>query len=341
MIPWTAPGWARALRELGAEVFEWDWTPLHSRGLPGRLEQRFMIGPGIARANRALLRVARQHKPDVVLLYAAWPITAETVKTLAKDFWVAGYHNDNPFGGFGGKAYFRLWKGAMPHYHSHHVFRPVNVADYRRAGVERVKVLLPFYLPWLDEPVELTPEERVQYRSEIIFVGHAEADNRIECVEAVVSAGLPFKISGEEKYWRRYLSEGVRRRLPPIRPVLGSAYRKTIAGARISLAFFSKSNRDECTFRSFEIPAVGGFLLAERTPTMQQLYREGQEVELFSSPQELVDKCRYYLAHDTERERVAAVGHARCLSSGYDIVSRMRQWLAETRIWMTEAGWRT
>ena len=53
------------------------WTPGYSPGPLRRVEQRYLLGPGLVRANRALLAFAQQSRPDVVLLrrVAVWPST--------------------------------------------------------------------------------------------------------------------------------------------------------------------------------------------------------------------------------------------------------------------------
>jgi spore maturation protein CgeB len=48
----------------------------------------------------------------------------------------------------------------------------------------------------------------------------------------------------------------------------------------------------------------------------------------FSSAEELVDKASFYLRHPDLRDEVARGGERRGLTSGYDIHSRMREWLA-------------
>jgi spore maturation protein CgeB len=69
-------------------------------------------------------------------------------------------------------------------------------------------------------------------------------------------------------------------------------------------------------------------MLSQRTETMRSLYTEDKEAIYYDSAEELVDKARFYLANDTEREKIAKAGHKRCIESGYDIYSRMREWLA-------------
>ena len=197
-------------------------------------------------------------------------------------------------------------------------------------GIKHVKQLKSYYLPWIDQPPELTSEDRGYFGYEIVFVGHAEKDARIQYIRDLLEAGLPLKLFGEERYWRRYLPAQLYRRLSPIREVFNTDYRKVLAGSKICLCFFSGRNRDQYTRRVFEIPACGGFLMCQRTDVMRELYEEEIEAELFSSSEELIRKCRFYLEDDHLRGRIAAAGHRRCIESGYDVVSRMRQWLADT-----------
>jgi len=337
-FPWMAPGWARALQDLGQEIILWDWTPFFSSGLLGRVEQRILLGPGIVRLNHALVTFAQQQHPDLILLYGANPILPSTVRSLARFAWVAGYHNDDPFGHFGKRAYFRYWKQALPEFHSHHVFRQVNVQDYQKAGVKHVKVLLPFFLPWLHVRPNLTLQEHRQWQSEIVFVGHAEDDRRIEHIKALLDAGFAVRVYGYPATWKKHLPRPLLERLPTIRPAVGADYCKAIVSSKIALCFLSSGNRDQLTFRVFELTAVGAFMLCQRSDLAQEMFQEDQEAVYFSSPQELVDKCRVYLTDDRRREEIAASGRNRCLTSNYDIHSRMQQWLSETTSWMSAAG---
>jgi spore maturation protein CgeB len=89
------------------------------------------------------------------------------------------------------------------------------------------------------------------------------------------------------------------------------------------LGLLSKRVPETTTTRTFEIPATGVFMLAERTEDHLSLFKEGVEAEYFGNDEELKDKMRFYLKHDELRRKVAAAGRERCVRSGYDSRSQL------------------
>jgi hypothetical protein len=85
----------------------------------------------------------------------------------------------------------------------------------------------------------------------------------------------------------------------------------------VNLGIVSKWNRNHTASRTFQIPALGAFLLHERNELVTRYFAEGVEAEFFDSDDELLEKCRHYLAHPDERARIAAAGRQRCIDSGY------------------------
>lgn len=117
-------------------------------------------------------------------------------------------------------------------------------------------------------------------------------------------------------------------RLPPNvcvdrRFLVGNKYAQCIWNAKINLGFLRKANRDLQTTRSIEIPACGGFMLAERTEEHRRLFREGLEAAYFDSEAELLVAIQTYLKNPQLRERIAEAGRARVLSGRYDYRSRI------------------
>jgi FkbM family methyltransferase len=65
--------------------------------------------------------------------------------------------------------------------------------------------------------------------------------------------------------------------------------------------------------RDFEVPMSGGFYLVEHQDELLEFFDVGQEIETYRSREEMLDKIRFYLAHDAERDRIRHAGRARCL----------------------------
>lgn len=331
------PAWDRALDELGTASEMFEAHALTLPGLLGRIERRLLWGPGISRLRRALVAKARQARPDVTLLYQGHYYDTDTVEELRRWSFVVGYHNDDPFGPRRRMLRYRHLLAALRRYDGYHVYRPVNLDEARRFGVRRVGLLPPYYLPWQDFPRELAENDRKAFGCDVVFAGHAEPDLRNACLSVAVRSGLRVRIHGEGPYWQAQLPKDVYSVVAPIRVAVGEVYRRALCAAKVATCFLSKWNRDRYTRRTFEIPACGVFLLAERTPEMSAFFTEGVEAEYFSSPEEFVSKARFYVEHDEARERIAAAGYARVKSGGHDIHSRMKQWLSEVDAWRHES----
>jgi len=184
--------------------------------------------------------------------------------------------------------------------------------------------------PRAHRPVALDAADRARYAAEAGFIGGYEPD-RAEQMRRLAESGVEVKIWGYD--WDRWPVRHVRLKIQN-QLLEGDDYAKAIAATRVNLGFLRKVNRDLQTTRSIEIPACGGFLLAERTDEHRRLFAEGREAEFFGSVEELIVKSRHYLAHEPERERVAEAGRRRCLADGYsnaDRLARVLEHLARRR----------
>jgi hypothetical protein len=318
------PAWALGLRALGHQVSAFSW---HERfaGLLGRIQNKVLFGPAIWRLNLDLVAAARRERPDVVLLYRAThvlPWALEQLRALP-GVTVASYNNDDPFSTRAAPLLWQHYLAGLPLSHVHMVYRHKNVDDLERRGITAVHLVRSAYLPAVDRPVTLTEEERGRLGSDVLFAGHYEADHRIASLEALAAEPTALRLVGPD--WDRAPPWPWLRRFQPIRAPRGEEYVRTIAAAKIALVFLSTLNNDTYTRRCFEIPAIGTFMLCQRTADMEDMFRPGVEAEYFSSPAELVDKVRHYLAHPEQRARVAAAGRRRVEESGHDIFSRMRE----------------
>jgi spore maturation protein CgeB len=65
--------------------------------------------------------------------------------------------------------------------------------------------------------------------------------------------------------------------------------------------------------RPFMVALCGSFVLSEYAPGMEHFFEIGKELDVFDSQAEMIEKIRYYLAHDDLREAIADAGYRRAI----------------------------
>ena len=150
---------------------------------------------------------------------------------------------------------------------------------------------------------------------DIIFVG-AYMRDRAKALSALVRKFPDKKIEIYGSGWSRwYVDAQLRMKFKG--GVFGNNYYRAIANSKIVLGFLNNKVHDTVTTRTYEIPAVGSFLLAERTDEHQQLLSPGVEADFFSSHAELIDKVAFYLENQDLRENIAFNGKAKISKMDY------------------------
>ncbi|MBT7444752.1 MAG: glycosyltransferase [Methylococcales bacterium] len=335
---WAGPqyeeAFAQGLRVSGVEVSAVS-TSNFFKGFFGRIQKTIPFpGPALLRLNRAVVDAAKEQQPDLVLFWRPTHVLPKTISKLTSmGVLTASYNNDDPFGpkAHGNVPWHHhfLWHWyikCLPLFNYNFFFRKINCAEAKAHGARHTEVLLPYFMPWKDHPVQLTTAEQQRYETEVVFVGHHEPDGREGSIRALVSAGIRVKLWGGH-YWSRAVLGDLYDSLSPIVPAEGDDYGKALCGAKICLCFLSKLNRDTYTRRCFEIPACGKVMLAERTDDLMQLFKEDEEACFFSSPEELVRKAQWLINNPDIRESIAQAGLRRVWADRHDVTSRARKFL--------------
>lgn len=334
-----------AFEKLGHEVNRFFWHQYFAKSAGGlvpirqalnRFQNKFLVGPIIDRLNEDLLNSVEKSRPELVFIYRGTHIKCQTLREIKQRLpsaVVIGYNNDDPFAHGHPFWLWRHFLASLVEYDLVLAYRHHNAEEFLRAGAKRVRLLRSWFVPERNHPVILSSEERSQYGCDVVFVGHYEADQRVEYLEEVVKQGFSLKLYGPGYDWDPVIARSPwLRRLGPIRLVWGEDYNKAICGAKVALCFLSKLNRDTYTRRCFEIPATKTLLLSEYSDDLAVLYQEGAEADFFRSKIELVRKLQTYLSRDLQRHSIAQAGYQRVIADGHDVVSRMRQvlrWVAE------------
>lgn len=304
---------ARSFECLGNEVqilnnLQWfgDLNYLH------RARMKFQKRPTMGRIldfNHSILIATERYRPDVVFIARGLWVLPETLEEIKRQrIILVHWHPDDAFNPDNSSSYFL---SSIPKYDLIVTPKSFNVTEYMRNGAKNV-IYAPYaYDPSIHYPVKIDHTARNVYGSDVAFVG-TRREKRVRELEAISQTGIDIKIWGTG--WRRLAPFSKLRSNCTFTPVYAEEMSKVFGASKIVLGFLNAENRDLHTARTFEVPACGGFLLAERTTEHLEFLREGNEADYFSSVEELIDKINFYLKNDSIRLRIAKAGYERVIS---------------------------
>lgn len=82
----------------------------------------------------------------------------------------------------------------------------------------------------------------------------------------------------------------------------------------MSKIVFNISIKGDLNMRVFETMSTGSFLLTNWIPTLSELFEDGKHLVTYKTLDEMVEKAKYYLEHDEEREKIAKAGYDEFIS---------------------------
>lgn len=162
----------------------------------------------------------------------------------------------------------------------------------QKAAVEKMKadgIPNPIWLPHAAEPMAWPKTDMASKRYDVCFVGHVNNKLREDALDRLF-AEIPNFYYGQAQF--------------------ENAAQKFCE----SKIVFNISMTDDINMRTFEAMSTGSFLLTNWIPTIEELFKDGEHLVLYRSMDEMVDKAKYYLAHDDEREKIAQAGHAEMMA---------------------------
>ena len=160
---------------------------------------------------------------------------------------------------------------------------------------------------------------------DVTFVGQVYGD-RPSIIRNLRKAGLDVRTWGtgwDVRLWHRAAG-----RLPVVRRLGGAGWREQVAArtradqdqmlaifeqSKVNIDLYASSHGAEPQIkgRTFEVPACGGFLLDGKAAEIEEYFELGKELVTYDDVDDLIEKTRYYLEHDSERVAIQAAGTAR------------------------------
>jgi spore maturation protein CgeB len=328
-LRWTIPGMnilylgpdsgtsrhrANALRRLGHNVVQLD-PGCYSPQNPFLSKLHWESGSLLFQrsvSNRLLhdINSLREVRFDLTWVNGGRMVSPRVVRELKRFGPVVNFTADNPFGTRDRFAWL-LYRKAAPYYDLIVVPRQRNIAEGYSLGAKRMLWRYQSADEVAHAPRVLTAEDHARWDSEVAFIGTWFPERGPFVVE-LLKRDIPLTIYGNR--WQKA------REWPLIRRVWKGPgifddddYARAIQCSKVCLGLLSKGNHDLHTNRTFEIPAVGGLLCAERTSHHTALYCEGVEAVFWQDAEECAKVCWQLLKNPDRTQEIAWRGHQRCL----------------------------
>lgn len=156
---------------------------------------------------------------------------------------------------------------------------------------------------------DLVDAEAARGRREAVFAGSvALAEASLQQRAALLRAVLPLGpvVHGDRHWLQLVTGLDLRGPLDP-RTETPALY----AGSDVQLNVTACQLPTAVNQRVWDVPGAGGFLLTDAREDLLENFTEGLDCSVWRSPEEAHDKAAYWLAHDTERQRVAQAAFER------------------------------
>ena len=308
-----------SMTKLGLKVIPLDIKNLYEQldnPIKRRMTLKYNIGRSIVKINQFILEKSINYQFDMVWINKGIVVQPNTVKKLremSKENIVIHYTADPSL--ITHKT--RLFIKSIPQYTHCITTKSYELEMYKKYNPQKTLFVQQGY----SEEFIKDREEKKNYKYDVVFIGRCEK-HYVNILKEILKVTNSIAIWGPwEKYIRKY---------PELKPywkgksVFGAEYIEKLCEGRICLGLLCKIHPDVSTTRSFEIPATGSFLLAERTDEHLDLFKEGVEAEFFGDNTELLSKVKYYLQNERCREEIAKNGQKRCIEDGYSNLERIR-----------------
>ena len=331
----------RALERLGHIIRGVNTVDLWKRApwIKRQIQKQIRRGSIVDEINSTIVSAARQFKPAMVWADKQEFLRAETIEELRKLGAKSVHFTPDPYFSVKWKRT-QLMDEAMGEFDA-----LVYCKSYERNQYEALGKLV-VYMPlgYCDEVHRPLPSKDARWNCDVGFLGGWEP-RRERLLHRVAATGVDVKIWGA--YWD-FLRNGkwTLRQHIILRQLAGDDrfnfhtdelitranqggevyqddYARALTGSKIGLGFLRTTWPDQHTTRTFEIPACGSMLLADRTQEHQEFFEEGKEAEFFDSSEELLDKVKSYCRNESARKGIAEGGYKRCIDAGYAYVHRL------------------
>jgi spore maturation protein CgeB len=306
--------YTRYLKEIGEDVELFPAQSIfydyYGRSIGNKLMYRLGLSGILKQINAQLIKKIEGWSPDVIWAFKGMEIFPETWRWAAqRGIKLVNYNPDSPFVFTGKGSGNKNVTDSIGLFDLHFTYN-YSIKEQLEREFDKPVAYLPFGFD-VSEPVYKLAHNQ-QEVLKLCFLGNPD-EARASFIRQIAEAGIPIDVYGND--WKNFLThENIR----SFDPVYGEDFWKVLYKYRVQLNLMRLHNPDSHNMRTFEVPGIGGIMLAPLTREHSLFFEDGKEAFFFRDLEEAIDKVKLLIgmsAADAGRVREAA--RSRCVSSGY------------------------
>jgi len=288
------------------------------RGLLNKLAFRAGISGIYRRINREFRKMVMEFQPSVIWIFKGMEIFPGSIEwAKARGIRLVNYNPDNPFlftGRGSGNGNVTRSIGLYDLHFTYNLEIKKRLEDQFHARTS----FLPFgYEIDNDMYEKCAGQEEVQNGC---FLGNPDAQ-RAGFIKSLADKGISLDVYGSN--WNKWLDH------PNIR-IFSGVYADemwmVLRKYRVQLNLMRVHNEDSHNMRTFEVPAIGGIMLAPDTTEHRIFFTEGKEIFLFSDIETCVERMHMLLnLPAASADEIRRMARERSIAAGYSYKERARQ----------------
>ncbi len=314
------------LRELDIDVHHFPAQSIfydyYNKSIINKLFFKAGLSDLFKNINRSFVNVINSFKPDVILVFKGMEILPNSLELAKKKgIKLINYNPDNPFIFTGTGSGNKNIINSFGIYDLHLTYN-MEVKNRIEKEYEIPTKILPFGFN-----VNKNLYIKCANQSEIIkacFLGNPDKE-RAAFIMALANEGILMDVYGNN--WNKWINHP---NLVVFPPVLGEELWKTLRRYRVQLNLMRIHNSNSHNMRSFEVPGVGGIMVAPHTIEHELYFENRKEIFLFNSIIDCTKAIRKLLdLSPTEANKIRHNARSRSITSGYSYKDRAKQLLTE------------
>lgn len=148
-------------------------------------------------------------------------------------------------------------------------------------------------------------QKKIKKKYDIIIISTYRSEREL-LIKKLLKNKLNIKVHGD--HWERSEIYTKNRSIFFSKIVNDNKYVETLRSGKMSICLPSFENNDDITHRSFEIPLVGTMLLAKKTKTHEEFFKNNFEAVFFNTLNDCIKKCHHLLKNEVKIKKITEQG---------------------------------